>query len=300
MILSASRRTDIPAYFSDWFINRLNAGYALTRNPINHSQVSKVLLEPGKIDCIVFWTKDPTNMMDKLKILDDMGYHYYFQFTLTPYDKEIEKNLRVKEKIIDTFQILSRQIGKDKVLWRYDPILLNDEITVSYHRDKFEDLCNKLQGYTNSCTISFVDVYTKLNRSVKNKVIREITTSEMEQLAFDFSSIGKKYQIEIKACSEKMDLQPFGIKPAACIDKELVERVCGYPITVKNDPNQRPGCGCVQSVDIGVYNTCRNGCIYCYANHSEASIKQNCANHDPTSELLIGSVGVEEIIKVRN
>lgn len=124
MILSASRRTDIPCYYSEWFINRLKAGYVFTRNPMNHAQISRINLSPDIVDCIVFWTKDPANMLDRLHILDEIGYKYYFQFTLTPYGKEIECSLREKSQIIETFIKLSETIGKDKVLWRYDPIIL--------------------------------------------------------------------------------------------------------------------------------------------------------------------------------
>lgn len=288
MILSVSRRTDIPSYYSEWFINRLKEGYVQTRNPFNPNQVSRVEVTPDSVDCIVFWTKDPLSMMDKLVILDAMGYHYYFQFTLTPYGHEMERNLRDKSEIIDTFRCLSDRLGKERVFWRYDPIILNNRITQEYHKEHFEKLCSKLAAYTSSCTISFVDLYKRLSKPTKENIIREIGNEEMLSLAKAFSEISRSFGMEIRACCEKTDFTIFGIKPAACIDKDVVERVCGHSIEFKKDKNQRPGCGCVKSVDIGAYNTCRNGCIYCYANHSEASILKNCTRHREESDILIG------------
>ena len=167
MIVSASRRTDIPCYYSDWFINRLNEGYVLTRNPMNHTQVSKIPLSSDVVDCIVFWTKDPKNMLTKLEMLEEMEYKYYFQFTLNPYGNDIEKNLRKKIDIEDTFIFLSKTIGKERVLWRYDPIILNDYLTIGYHKEQFKRLCERLYNYTKNVTISFVDMYRKLNWSAE-------------------------------------------------------------------------------------------------------------------------------------
>lgn len=290
MILSVSRRTDIPCYYSEWFMNRLKAGYVMTKNPMNPSQVRRIDLSPQLIDCIVFWTKDPLNIMDKLPQLDAMGYHYYFQFTLTPYGKDIEGNLRGKDEIAETFRQLSLRIGKDKVLWRYDPIILNNEITAEYHRENFEQLCCKLHGYTNTCTISFADIYKKLSRNVKEHILRPIAEEQMHELAAIFSGIGNRYEIKLRACCENVDLSDDGILQASCIDKEIVEQICGHEIMANRDISQRLGCGCYQSVDVGVYNTCRNGCVYCYANHSDASIDKNMSLHNPNSDILIGTI----------
>lgn len=298
MLLSVSRRTDIPAFYSKWFINRLKKGYVLTRNPMNYAQVSRIPLSPEVIDCIVFWTKNPINMIDKLSIIDEMGYKYYFQFTFNPYDTKIERNLN-KSKILKSFIQLSKTIGKEKIIWRYDPIILNDILTIDYHISMFEIMCNHLCKYTDVCTISFVDIYSKLSKAIKDNLIREITQSEMLELAGAFSKISKKYNIELRTCSEKIDLSSYDIYPSACIDRNIIEKICGYKIDIKKDKNQRENCGCLQSVDIGVYNTCRNGCVYCYANYSDVFVKRNCSKHSPNSDILIGSVGVNEKITLR-
>lgn len=299
MILSVSRRTDIPGFYSDWFLNRLKEGFAITKNPMNPSQISRIVLNPNEIDCIVFWTKDPMNMMDKLPLIDDMGYQYYFQFTLTPYGKDIERKLREKKEIVKTFQQLSSFLGNNRVLWRYDPILLNNELTYHYHISQFTSLCKELQGFTKLCTISFVDFYSKLKKPVRDRFIHEMNEEQMHQLARSFSEIAKTYEIDLKACCEDLDLTRDGVKPASCIDKDLIELVCGRSIKAKKDKSQRPYCGCVQSIDIGIYNTCSHGCIYCYANHSDTSIDKNVQMHDPASPILLGSIPKDTVIKDR-
>jgi len=295
MILSASRRTDIPCYYSEWFINRLKAGYVLTRNPMNHVQLSKIPLSPDVVDCIVFWTKDAANIIPHLGTIDNMGYKYYFQFALTPYNRTIEKNLRNKADIEKTFIELSKAIGKERVLWRYDPIVINDTLTINYHKAQFKRLCEKLSSYTESVTISFVDTYTKL----KTSLIREITAFEISELSAFIGKTAKNYGLNAKACCEKADLTTYGIEKASCIDKAVAEKVCGCPLTLSSDKNQREGCGCMESIDIGAYNTCLNGCVYCYANNSVATIERRNHSHNPNSELLIGTVANGEKITER-
>lgn len=299
MIISASRRTDIPAFYSEWFMNRLKEGYVLTRNPMNYAQISKITLSPDVVDCIVFWTKDAKNIMNKLKLVDELGYRYYFQFTLTPYGRDIEPYLREKEKITDTFLELSDKIGKEKVIWRYDPIILNDKLTAEYHLDRFEYLCGRLKGFTDVCDISFVDIYSKLSRTVKNTVLREITGEEMIALASGFSDIANRHGIELKACCERAELFQYGVKPASCVDKSLIERICGCDLAEKAEKYQREGCRCMQSIDIGAYNTCRHGCVYCYANYSYPAVENNSRRHNPKGDILIGEVRSEEKVTVK-
>ncbi len=261
---------------------------------MNHAQVSRIALSPEVVDCIVFWTKDAKNIMDKLSFMDELGYRYYFQFTLTPYGREMEPYLRDKEEIINTFKELSHSIGTHRVHWRYDPIILNEDFTVEYHLERFENLCSRLNGYTGICTVSFVDLYGKLTKSVQNGLLREITDEEMMRLASGFFRISRSFGIELRACCERLDLSGFGVKHASCIDKATIEEICGCSLDVKADVNQRKGCGCMQSIDIGVYNTCRNGCIYCYANYSRPSVLTNSLKHNPEAGILIGEVAQDE------
>jgi len=283
MIISASRRTDIPGYYCEWFMNRLRAGYLLARNPFNPAQIRRVDLSPKLADCIVFWTKDPAPMLPKLDAIDDMGYKYYFQFTLTPYGREVERNLRPKEDIVKTFIALGKKLGSNRLFWRYDPVILNDNISVDYHISNFSSLCKEIGAYANSVTVSFVDMY----RKIKTPLVREITADETARVSAAFSGIAGRYGLSVRACCERTDLSSYGIGPASCINRETAEKLCGRAITEKPDKNQRPGCGCVSSVDIGAYNTCKNGCVYCYANYSASSVEKNYKRHDPAGEFLI-------------
>lgn len=294
MLVSASRRTDIPRWFHEWFMNRIRAGYALTRNPMNHSQLSRIPLTPDIVDCIIFWTKDPAPLLPSLAELDRRGFMYYFQFTLTPYDRGLEPNLRTKEDIAATFAGLSDRIGRERVVWRYDPIILNDTLTMNWHKERFAALCSKLAPYTDTVTISFVDLYPKL----RSGLLRPISETEIAELSGYIAETAEKFGIRAVACCES-GLEKYGISGASCIDRRRIERICGCTLYIGADKNQRPGCGCCASVDIGAYNTCLNGCIYCYANHSPGSVSRRFASHDPHSELLIGSVSEGERIVER-
>lgn len=288
MILSASRRTDIPCYYTEWFMNRIRSGFVLIRNPWNHAQVSHVPLTPDVVDCIVFWTKDAKNILADLDELDRCGYKYYFQFTLTPYGRSLERNLRPKEEIADTFAGLSKRIGRDRVVWRYDPIILNDTLTVSYHMEQFRKMCGKLSAYTDTVTVSFVDQYARRSAPF----LRPFTQNEIAELSGFIGKTAREYGLRAAACCENYDLSGFGIEPASCIDPVRIAKICGCPMDLYPDKNQREGCGCCESIDIGAYNTCMNGCVYCYANHAPETTKRRFAAHDPQSGLLSGSVSV--------
>ena len=292
MILSASRRTDIPCYFAEWFMNRVRAGYVLTRNPMNHVQLSKVPLSPEVVDCIVFWTKDAANIMPYLGELDGLGYNYYFQFTLTPYTRTLKPHLRPKAEIEETFIKLSKHIGRKRVVWRYDPIILNNMLDVRYHKEQFTRMCDKLSPYTDTVVISFVDMYAKL----KTPLIRPITEDEIAELSALIGKTAKEHSIRAVACCESGDLSKHDIEKSACIDRERIEKIIGCPLDVKADKNQREGCRCFESIDIGVYNTCMNGCVYCYANDSAATTARRYASHNLKSVLLIGEVSDGEKI----
>lgn len=298
MIISASRRTDIPSYYSEWFFNRIKEGYACVRNPMNPHQISKVSLSPDMIDGIVFWTKNPTPMLSRLDELRD--YTYYFQFTLTPYGADVEKNLPSKNDIIiPTFQKLSSLIGKERVVWRYDPILLNDKYTLQYHKKYFRMLCDKLADHTEKCTISFLDLYKNIRRNLAPLGIRPLTFGQIEELAGYFSEIAREHGIHIDTCAEETDLSKYGVGHASCIDRHRLERIGNCRLDVKRDKNQRAACGCVTSIDLGAYNTCRNGCVYCYANFNQTLVNDCCSRHNPSSPLLYGEVSADDIVKPR-
>lgn len=297
MILSVSRRTDIPAFYSDWFYNRIREGYVCVRNPINRHMVSKIKLSPDLIDCIVFWSKNPKPMLPRLDELKD--YMYYFQFTINPYNKELEKGVPYKESIIETFKQLSDKIGPKRVIWRYDPILFTQNIDIRYHLQYFEAIAKRLASYTHTCVISFVDLYKKTQRNLKDTTARELNLSEITLLASGLVSIASRYGIRIQTCAEQIELEQVGIKHGRCIDNILIEDLLGVKLYVAKDKNQRLECGCVQSIDIGEYNTCSHNCLYCYANFNKNMVYQNMILHDPSSPLLIGHITDDDIVKER-
>ena len=299
MIISASRRTDIPAFYAEWFINRLKDGYVLVRNPFNANQVSKVCLSPDVIDCIVFWTKNPSPLIKKLHEIDKLGYKYYFQFTVTSYDQSIEKKVPAKKTIIKAFQELSDKIGSEKVIWRYDPILLTSAYNVEYHEKGFSYIAENLSGYTRKCVISFIDMYKKCERNLKDIKIETINDDIKKQVAKSLSKTAQGFGISMESCAEILLLSSYGVNSGKCIDDQLISEIIGDRIVIKKDKTQRHECGCVTSVDIGSYNTCRHGCKYCYANFSKKMVKYNCKNHDIRSPLLTGNLNGDEKIKER-
>jgi len=298
MIISASRRTDIPAFYSEWFFNRLREGYVLTRNPMNYHQISRVSLLPEAVDAIVFWTKNPTPMLPRLGELEK--YPYYVQFTLTSYGPEIETGLPSKNQvIISTFQTLSKEIGRERVVWRYDPIFFSDRYSMEYHCKYFKVLASKLSPYTEKCTVSFLDLYRNTERNLKPFGFVPDDLKMQEELLERFAEIAKECGIDIGTCAEPHDFDHLGVGHARCIDQERIERISGTKLKVGRDRNQRAACGCVSSVDIGMYNTCLNGCRYCYANYQESMIQRNFRSHDPKSPLLFGNVTEGDVIKER-
>lgn len=299
MIISASRRTDIPAFYSEWFYNRLKDGYVLVRNPWNIHRVSKVSLDKAFVDGIVFWTKNPLPMLSRLEELN--GYSYYFQFTLNSYGNDIEADLPSKKVYkIPAFQKLSTMIGKDRVIWRYDPILFSEKYTMDHHINYFRTLADKLSPYTEKCTISFLDDYKSIHKRLDVMGVQYPDTNQKKELAHQISEIAKSAGIIVDTCAEDIDLSRFGIGHASCVDKERLERLSGLKLSVKRDKGQRSECLCDSSIDIGSYNTCKNGCVYCYANFKSNEIERSYRWHDPKSPLINGKLSEADAVSERN
>lgn len=288
MIISASRRTDIPAYYSEWFMNRIREGYVLVPNPYNPKQISRIGLGPEVVDCIVFWTKNPAPM---LGALDRLGaYNYYFQYTLNPYGPEAESRVPPLQERIETFKRLSEKIGKERVIWRYDPLFTNEKYTVEFHREAFARTAEALKDHTERCMLGFIDHYPHIRKAVGRLNIGPLSPEETEAMAAAFKASADLCGIRLDTCTVKVDLRRLGIPGGLCVDKELVERIAGYPIAAGKDKNQRAVCNCIESIDIGTYESCLNGCVYCYAiKGNYRTAVSNNARHDPESPLLIGT-----------
>nr|VVV03975.1 hypothetical protein AW0309160_01358 [Aliivibrio wodanis] len=293
MIISVSRRTDIPAFYTPWFMNRIREGFLLTRNPFNSNQVRRVSLLPEDVSLFVFWTRNPSMLIKHLDELDSLGYKYYFQYTITAYPKNLETRVPRPHRSIESFIKLSDKIGADKVIWRYDPILLSNLVDINEHKRIFAKIASMLEGKTYRVVISFSDFYKKTERNlnlVEGLTYSDITNmpDELLELSNYMSKIAKKYGMEIESCAEEVESDLFGIKHGKCIDDNLINSVFKLNVNSSKDSGQREACGCVKSIDIGMYNTCLHGCTYCYATFNEKIVMENKRRHDPKSPLLVG------------
>ena len=297
MIISASRRTDIPAFYADWFIRRIEEQSVLVRNPMNPHQVSHVSLIPEAVDGIVLWTKNPEPMLDRLGRL--RAYAYYFQYTLNAYGGDAETNLPALTTRVETFRALADAVGKERVVWRYDPIMLSPTYTIDHHLHSFEQLARQLAGYTEKCVISLLDFYPKISGAVRALGIIPVSDEQRWRIAKSLSEIADAYGLSIDACAESADFSGFGIGQARCVDDRLLSRISGRAMQARKDKNQRPACNCAASVDIGAYDTCLHGCRYCYANRSDKAVAANRSDFDMASPLLCSRLSTGDKVTER-
>lgn len=286
MIIQTGMRTDIPAFYSKWFFNRINEGVVCVRNPYNPSQVTKYSLSPEVVDLIAFCTKNPMPMLpflDKLK-----PYGQYWFVTITPYGKEIEPNVPKKEHVIESFKKLSDTVGVDSVGWRYDPIFIDTKHSVEWHIAEFEKMADALSGYTKTCVISFIDIYKKVERNFPEA--RAVQMKDRAVIGKAFVEIAAKNGMVVKPCAEGNDLAKYGADCSGCMTVHTFETALHNRLEVpKSKKNQRNGeCACLLGVDIGAYDTCGHLCKYCYANANAALVKENMKRHNPESPFLTG------------
>ena len=293
MILNTGSRTDIPAYYSDWFYNRIKEGYVLSRNPYYPTQVTKYLLNPEVVDIIVFCTKNPLPMLERISLLS--AFDTFWFVTITPYDKEIEPHVPPKESVIGYFQKLSELIGKGRISWRYDPIFITDQYSVDYHIEQFHQMAKALSGYTDQCVVSFIDLYEKTKRNFSG--IHSVTNTEQELIIAAFSEIAKENHLQIHLCCENADLVRENVDADGCMSKAVLEKSLGCKLNVPQKKMARAECSCLLGADIGAYNTCGHGCLYCYANYDRETVVKNMKLHHASSPLLIGEISENDVIK---
>ena len=286
MIINTGCRTDIPAFYSEWFINRITEGYVCVRNPYYNTKVTKYKLNPDVVDCLVFGTKNPEPMIKYLDKLDK--YKQLWYITITPYGKNIEPNVPDSIRVIESFKKISKHIGIDGVNWRYDPIFIGMGFNVKKHIECFNIMAKKLKGYTKNCTISFLDLYEKVKVNAPN--IKPPTIDEQIEIAKAFSRIGRESNITVHSCCEKTFLTKYGIDCKGCMTQEIIEACIGEKINVTKRKNIREDCNCLLGNDIGAYNSCKHLCIYCYANANKDVVEENVKMHNPKSPLLIGDL----------
>lgn len=294
-IISVSRRTDIPAFYSEWFMNRVRAGFVQVPNPYNAKQESCVSLKPADVSAIVFWTRNPRPLMPYLDELDALGFKYYFNYTLMDNPRAIDPKSPPMESGIKTFHALASRVGANRVVWRYDPIVLSNKTDVDFHLEKYAYIADALHGHTERSVISIVDVYRKITermRALESQGISvappDVNSEDFARLMHGLKAAADKHGYHIQSCAEDIDLTPYGVLPGKCIDDELIKSALGVDVKSGKDKAQREACGCVVSRELGMYDSCNFGCAYCYATTSFEKAAENYKNHDPKSPTLIG------------
>jgi hypothetical protein len=292
VIINTGQRTDIPAFYAEWFAGRLKEGFVCVRNPYDPKQVSRYRLDPSVVDCIGFCTKNPAPMFPYMELLKDYGQYWFV--TVTPYGKDIEPNVPDKRRLLADFKTLSRTVGIDSVGWRYDPIFLSEKYTAEYHLRAFAQIAAALEGYTKTAVISFIDLYPKVRRNFPQA--REVTKEQRLALGKEMIDIAGSHGMVLKPCAEGDELAPYGADTGGCMRISDYEKAIGQRLHAPKRKGARAACACYLSCDIGAYNTCRHLCKYCYANAEPAEVLANSRLHDPESPFLIGGFEAGERI----
>ncbi len=292
MIINTGQRTDIPAFYSDWFANRLKEGFVCVRNPYYPKQVSRYRLDPSVVDCIGFCTKNPEPMFRYFDLLKDYGQYWFV--TITPYGRDIEPNVKDKHRVLDDFRHLSDMVGVNAVGWRYDPIFISEKYSFDYHLRAFEKMASELDGYTETAVISFIDLYAKVRRNFPEA--REVTKEERLSLGKALVEIAAAHGMTVKPCAEGNDLAVFGAECGGCMRIGDYEKAIGQRLNVPKKKGARAECACYIACDIGAYNTCKHLCRYCYANAEPAKVLAQSRLHDSESPFLIGNYLKDDMI----
>lgn len=294
MILNVSGRCDIVAFFSDWFITRYKEGYVDVRNPFYRSNISRIYFKD--VDAIMFCTKNPIPIEDKLKEIDKP---ILFHITLTPYKKDIEPYVPSKKEIIKSIKRISKIVGIDNLYIRYDPIFISEKYTIDYHIKAFDTLCNLLDGYVKHFIVSFIDDYKNVRKNMNILKIKRLEIDDYKKIGINFSSSAKKHNMTVQTCAEDFNLVEFGFIKSECLTRELAGKLTGKKHFKKWNARNNKNCKCIEMVDIGVYNTCKHFCKYCYANFDEIKVEENIKKHNKNSSLLVGNIEENDVIKVR-
>ena len=295
MIINTGSRTDIPAFFHKWFLNRIDEGFVCTRNPYN-DDIYRYPLDSKIIDCLCFCTKNPKPLLKNLDKLEE--FRQFWFVTITPYGRDIEVNVPGYKQVIKSFKELSDALGVNKVSWRYDPIFITEKYSLDFHIDKFEEMASELSGYTGDCTISFIDLYQKVLRNFPEA--KKVTCDERLVIGEEFAKIAKRYDIKMKTCVEGTLLDRFGFDSSGCMTTQVIEKAIGKNLKIPKGKYRIRECDCIFGRDIGAYNTCLHGCRYCYANYSVKLVKRNYRLHNSDSPLLIGNVNDEVVKEIKD
>ena len=295
MILNTGARTDTVQYFSDWLLKRFEEGFVYVRNPLFPNNVTRYELSPDKIDAVLFCSKNYEPILPRIREITDK-YRTYFYYTVTAYGKDIEPGVPETEESIQTLIKLSSIVGRERIAWRYDPVLLTDKYTMEIHFNTFEKMAKELAPYIDRCIFSFVEVYKKLKTNMPE--LREITDADKETLAKGLGETANRYGIHLQTCGTNGDYSKYGIYSSGCATLDILGKANGCEFRELKHKGMRQGCHCIESRDIGEYDTCLNGCRYCYANRSHKKAFENYKYHDPSSPIIIGNLNDGDAIKV--
>jgi hypothetical protein len=296
MLISASRRTDIPALYAAWFMHRIRAGYCTVPNPFNRKQITTVSLKPEDVDVIVFWTRNPRPLLPHLAELTQRGFRFYVQYTLMHNPPALDPHVPSLSASLAAFHELAARTSPDQVIWRYDPIVFTAHTDAHFHEQAYRQIAAALHGSTRRSVISIVDVYRKIQARLTTLAKQGLEVAGADgqpvpgfaDLMRALAGIANEHDMELVSCAEEIDLRPYGIRPGKCIDDGYITQVFGLDVTRAKDASQRPACGCVTSRDIGMYDSCLFGCQYCYATTSFDRARRNHAQHNPASPALLG------------
>ena len=292
MIINTGQRTDIPAFYAEWFANRLREGFVCVRNPYDPNRVSRYRLDPAVVDAICFCTKNPVPMFPYMEMLRGFGQLWFV--TITPYGRDIEPIVPDKHRLLEAFRELSDKVGVDSIVWRYDPILISGRYTTDYHIRAFEQMASALDGYTRTVVISFIDLYPKVRKNFPEA--REVSREQRLELGKAIIGIASAHGMTVKPCAEGDELAAYGADCGGCTRISDYEKAIGKRLIAPKTKGARAACACYLSCDIGAYNTCRHLCRYCYANAEPEKVLAHSRLHDPHSPFLIGSYQPDDVI----
>ena len=292
MIINTGQRTDIPAFYAEWFANRIRARFVMVRNPFNPKLVTKYRLTPDVVDLIGFCTKNPEPMLQSMDLLKE--FHQFWYVTITPYGKEIEPHVPNKGKVLDSFRRLSEIVGARCTGWRYDPVFISETYPAERHIRAFEYMAKELSGFTQTAVISFIDLYEKTRRNFPE--VKAVSSEDRMKLGKAFADIAKRYGMVLRPCAEGNALSKFGADCSGCMTVAMYEQAIGQRLKVPGYTPARKECACYLGGDIGAYHSCGHLCRYCYANYDADTVRSNMCRHDPASPLLIGHLMPDDTV----
>ena len=294
MIINTGGRTDTVQYFTPWLLKRFAEGYVYSRNPLFQNKVTRYELTPDKVDCVQFCSKNYEPILDHLQPIISR-FPTYFHYTITAYGKDVEPGVPTIGESMETLKKLSSIVGRQRLAWRYDPVLLTNKYTIDRHLETFERMARELTPYVDRCIFSFVEMYKKVEVNMPELI--PLSVEDMDNLAQGLGEIAAKYGLYMQTCGNNGDFSRFGIHSSGCMTLDMIGQANDIEFRNLKHKGMRQGCGCIETRDIGAYDTCLNGCKYCYANKRPQKAVENYKDHDPDSPLLLGHLKDTDVIQ---